>query len=100
MIIEKQERGSITYACNGSNMIVRWCDNAIVSVASNCQLSNSSRLISRWSRNQKKRVDVSMPHMTDSYNRCMKGEDLLDQFVAKYYTCIRRNGGGRFSRGP
>ena len=89
----------MTYACNGSNMIVRWCDNAIVSVASNCQLSNSSRLISRWSRKQKKRVDVPMPHMTDSYNRSMR-VDLFDQFVVKYYTCIRRKDGGRFSRGP
>ena len=79
--LENQKRGSMFYACDGSNMIVRWCGNAIVPVASSCQLSNSSRLVSRWSMKQKKRVDVPMSHMIHLYNRCMGGVDLFDQFV-------------------
>ena len=87
--LEKQGRGLIFYACDGSNMLVRSCDNAMMSIASNCQLSNSSRLVSRWSKKQKKNVDVPLPLMIHSYNRCMEEVDLFNQFVANYHIRIK-----------
>ena len=70
-------------------MLVRSCDNAMMSIASNCQLSNSSTLVSRWSKKQKKNVHVPMPLMIHSYNRCMEEVDLFDQFVANYHIRIK-----------
>ena len=87
--LEKKERGSSSYASDGSNLIVRWYDNAVISVASNCELSSTTKLVSRWSRKQKRRIDVPMPQMIHRYNRFMGGEDLIDQFIANYRIRIR-----------
>ena len=87
--LEKLGRGAMSCSFDGNNMLVRWCDNAIVSVASNCQITNTCKSVSRWSKKQKKRVDVPMPEIIHSYNRCMGGVDLFDQFVANYRIRIR-----------
>ena len=82
--LEKKERGSSSYASDGSNLIVRWYDNAVVSVASNCELSSTTKLVSCWSRKQKRGINVPMPQMIHRYNRFMGGVDLIDQFIANY----------------
>ena len=88
--LEKKGRSSFSYASNGKkNMQVRWCDNSVVSVASNCTLTGSKKLVPRWSRQQKKTIDVTMPEMVHTYNRNMGGVDLFDQFVANYRIRIR-----------
>ena len=68
---------------------MRWYNNAVVSVASNCELSSTTKLVSRWSREQKRRIDVPMPQMIHCYNRFMGGVDLIDLFIANYRIRIR-----------
>ena len=87
--LEKKGRGSFSYASDEKNMLVRWCDNSVVSVASNCTLTESTKLVRRWSRQQKKTIEVTMPEMVHTYNRNMGGVDLFDQFVANYRIRIR-----------
>jgi len=87
--LEKRGRGSSSYACDGSNMIVRWCDNAVVSVATNCVLNEDVTAVPRWSRKDRKKIDVPMPKVIHQYNQSMGGVDLFDQFVSNYRIRIR-----------
>ena len=72
-------------------MVIRRCDNLVVAVASNCTLIESTKLVPRWSKKQKKKkeIDVSMHEMVHTYKRNMGGVDLFDQFVANYRIRIR-----------
>ena len=87
--LQRLVRGSASYASDGSNVIVRWYDNAVVSVATNCFVNDSIKAAPRWSRKERKKVLVSMPEMIHSYNRNMGGVDLFDQFIANYRIKIR-----------
>ena len=71
--LEKKGRGSFSYASDGKNMVVKLCDNLVATVASNCTLTESTKLVPRWSRKQKKKIDVIMPEMVHTYNRNMGG---------------------------
>ena len=99
--LEKLGRGAMSCSFDGNNMLMRWCDNAIVFVASNCQIINTCKSVSRWSKKKKKHVDVPMPKIIHSYNRCVSGVDMFDQFVANYivFAYVAKNGGGHFFQG-
>ena len=51
--MKKQERGSIDSVVDKSNKIslIRWADNAVVTVASNINSTNPTVKASRWSSN-------------------------------------------------
>lgn len=46
--------------------------------------------VRRWSRTEKKEVEIQMPGMISEYNTNMGGVDLLDQMTAAYRIRIRK----------
>ena len=82
--MKKMQRGGYEakFESNAKVLIVRWHDNSIVNVASNCigvtPLDFSVR------RSKKQTVRVTTPHVIKQYNAHMGGVDHDDWFVEKY----------------
>ena len=88
--MKKTERGF--YDCSTDtrgNAVVVWHDTAIVTCASNYAGAEPESFITRWSKAEKKKINVPMPHALMLYNQKMGGVDLFDQFVATYRARIR-----------
>ena len=87
--MNKMARGTISHACSGDQIVVRWKDNKTVSLASSVHgvepVSNSSRRCKKESRS----LSVPTPDAVKQYNISMGGVDLHDQFVASYCHRIR-----------
>lgn len=87
----KKERGtydSITCVPPKIN-IVRWMDNAVVTVASTGHGTLPVSSVQRFSQAQKKVIQVTRPHMIGEYNRYMGGTDLMDENISMYRVGIR-----------
>lgn len=100
--IKKQERGYFEQqTCSKEKVtIVKWLDNAIVTIGSTCHGSQPIRKVSRYSRKQKKILSLPQPALINKYNKFMGGTDLMDQNVGCYRIGIReKNGTSRFSLG-
>ena len=97
--LEKQQRGAMEWLSDGDNLVVRWNDNRVVTVATNCEPLEPSVTASRYVKKQGGRISVEMPGPLHSYNTHMGGVDLFDQCVALYRSTIRSKGGGRSSSG-
>ena len=69
--------------------LVRWHDNSIVTVASNCLGAFPLASAKRWSQSEKKDIEVEQPHSIQMYNKYMGGVDRLDQNVNKLRIGIR-----------
>ena len=88
--MKKTEKGF--YDCSTDtcgNAVVVWHDTAIVTCASNYAGAEPESFIKRWSKAEKKKINVPMPHALMLYNQKMGGVDLFDQFVATYRARIR-----------
>ena len=85
--MKKRKRGTAEFATDKVNKIVlcRWMDNSVVSVASTIH----SCKVRRYSRNEKKNVEVDCPKMIQEYNKHMGGTDRQDQNVNKYRIAFR-----------
>lgn len=89
--LEKRERGtyeSIISKDDGVS-VVKWKDNAVVTVASNCLSVEPVSNVKRFSQSEKKYVYVPRPNVIGAYNRSMGGVDRLDQNVSEYRINIR-----------
>ena len=82
--VQKKERRFYDYASDGSNLVVTWRNNKAVVIATNYVSCEPISLAIRWSKQQKKQLDVPMPKPFKVYNSQMGGVDLFDQFVANY----------------
>ncbi|XP_054259672.1 piggyBac transposable element-derived protein 2-like [Macrosteles quadrilineatus] len=87
--LQNEERGSFDFRTAENIMVVRWHDNSVCTVATNCENFSVGRA-SRWSREQKAKVQVPQPTVFSKYNKGMGGVDLLDQGIAAYRTRIRQ----------
>lgn len=85
----KTARGNSTKVCNGQQTAIRWNDNAVVTILSNCENDIPFKNAQRFSRAQRKNIVVKMPHAIAEYNSNMGGVDLNDQFTAQYRCKIR-----------
>lgn len=65
-------------------VLVGWKDNKGVYMASNKFTGESSTTCSRYSRKDRKKINVPIPEMFIKYNGGMGGVDLLDMMVACY----------------
>ena len=86
--LQKETRGTFGYTSDGNNLLVTWRDNKVVIVATNYLLLNPVLSTKRWSKAEKKHVDVSMPNPFKEYNANMGGVDLFDQFVVALFFCL------------
>ena len=68
---------------------MRWNDNSVVTLASNCQGVNPIGAAQRWSLAEKKRVDIVQPNIVRQYNLFMGGVDRMDQNIAAYRISFR-----------
>ena len=80
-------RGHFDYRCDGRVFIVKWNDNSIVHVASNCMTHEPVQVAKR--RVGKNLVSVPQPFLVKKYNEGMGGVDLLDRLLGAYRPTIR-----------
>lgn len=85
-ISKKRKKGYYFSAFDRKNQIfvVRWFDNAVVTVASNCGFLVPLNQAKRWDRTARKAVFIPQPNLIREYNQGMGGVDLHDNGVANY----------------
>ena len=87
---EKWNKGKYeVYVETKSVEVVRWKDNSIVTMASNCISSRTCLQVSRWNAAERKIVKIDCPQSVHDYNKNMDGCDLHDQFQYTYEFAIR-----------
>lgn len=84
--IAKKERGTYdTVYDEGTRIsLVRWNDNSVVTAISNQFNSDPLSFTKRYSRKEKKEINVDQPNIIKMYNRHMGGVDLHDNGIANY----------------
>lgn len=89
--MKKQTRGSFmsTVEKKAKVIMTRWCDNNVVTLISNKYGENPIGKAKRYSRKEKKRVDIDQPYSVKMYNRNMGGVDQTDNNVSNYRINIR-----------
>ncbi|KAB0790447.1 hypothetical protein PPYR_15169 [Photinus pyralis] len=89
--LNKQERGTISYAADTEKniVVVSWNDNNVVTVGSKASTVLPLRQVSRYSQKLKKRIEVPQPHLISAYNQSMGGVNRSDQNVSLYRISIR-----------
>lgn len=68
---------------------VKWKDNKSVILLSTCMGSEPTATCKRWSKEEKKRVDVPQPAIVKAYNQNMGGIDLCDRYLSYYRFYMR-----------
>jgi len=86
---ERKCRGAFESVNDGSNLLVRWNDNKAVTVATNYLPCAPTKLVRRFSKKERKTIEVPMPLPLQVYNEKMGGVDIFDQFVATYRIRMR-----------
>nr|CAH7754833.1 unnamed protein product [Callosobruchus chinensis] len=79
-------RGSYDYM-NDNNIgiaVVRWADTKCVTLASSFVSYSPVVSVKRYSKEEKKKVDVDCPQIIKQYNTHMGGVDLADMLIALY----------------
>ena len=69
--------------------VTRWKDNAVVTAASTLLRENPVGEVKRWSKADKKHIQVKIPHVIKIYNQHMGGTDRMDQNVNAYRIAVR-----------
>lgn len=68
--------------------LVRWNDNSVVTVISNHLNSQPVSTTKRYSRKEKKEINIEQPNVIKYYNKNMGGVDLHDNGIANYRIAI------------
>ena len=78
---KKKERGyyETVVLSDKSQIVTRWNDNAAVTLISSCHGVQPLGTAKRWSRKEKKRIEVPQPFVISQYNKFMIGVDRFDQ---------------------
>ena len=91
--MNKKERGSSSSISGkvGANevKVIRWKDNAVVTVLSTHHSQNPIGKVKRWSKKEKKSILIDIPSAVQAYNRNMGGTDRMDQNINAYRIGIR-----------
>ena len=75
--IEKESRGTYNFRYDTTNkiLVVRWNDNSVVTLASNYQPVHPVGTSKRYSRSEKKMLDIPEPSLVKYYDKNMGGID-------------------------
>ncbi|XP_028656905.1 piggyBac transposable element-derived protein 3-like [Erpetoichthys calabaricus] len=89
--MKKKERGKCDYRFDSENEIlgVIWNDNSCVKLLSNHEPIDPMSQVNRWSRKNKREIQVPQPKLITEYNRHMGGVDKMDRNVQKYRIKVR-----------
>lgn len=89
--MEKKGRGAhaSTISKDDGIITVRWTDNAVVSMASTTYGVQPMTSAKRYSKVDRKYVEVDRPYMIAMYNKYMGGTDRMDQDIARNRINIR-----------
>ena len=87
--MKKLPRGSHIEFSNDEVVVCQWNDSRPVVAISNFESVNPVHSGSRWSRADRKRIPVPIPHLIHNYNQYMGGVDLLDRFLSDYRPKLR-----------
>jgi len=82
-------RGTMDVVYRKDQVLVGWKDNKAVYMASNQHGATTTGTCRRFSRVERKHVQVPIPAMYREYNKGMGGVDLLDSMVALYRVPFR-----------
>ena len=74
--VQKKDRGYYDYASDSSNLVVTWCDNTAVIIATNFVSCEPISVANRWSTKERKHIEVPMPKPFKVYSGQMGGEVL------------------------
>lgn len=88
---EMRQRGSIDQTFDKTNQLlfVKWNDNNFVHIATNYSSVEPKAKITRYSRTDKKKIEVEMPRAIAEYNQHMGGVDHHDWLASHYAIGIR-----------
>lgn len=64
--------------------VVKWFDSRPIFIASSQTDAYPEGTCKRWSKSQKKYIEIKRPALVEQYNKNMGGVDLLDRVIAKY----------------
>ncbi|KAH9379156.1 hypothetical protein HPB48_002666 [Haemaphysalis longicornis] len=89
-IIKHNTRGYKEHALSDDGIIIlRWMDNSVVTIASTVHGIEPMSSAHRYSREQKKRIEVPRPNAVTQYNCFMGGTDRMDANVGAYRIAVR-----------
>lgn len=74
---------------DGEMCLTKWKDRKSVMILSTACGITPEGTCRRWSKEERKKVDVPQPHCIKIYNKNMGGVDLADRYVSYYRTKIR-----------
>lgn len=74
---------------NSKLCVVKWADNKCVTLVSSYVDGSTTSNVQRYSRIDKKKIDVPCPEIVKEYNKHMGGVDLSDMLVSLYRTRLR-----------
>lgn len=84
--LSKKARGSSDMAIRSDKSIavVKWFDNKPVLMASAAFGISPETMVKRWSKKDKKFINIPCPAIIKEYNQNMGGVDLVDRMIALY----------------
>lgn len=85
---KKKTKGDFDHRCDGTVFVVKWYDNAVVSVASNCLTHEPLQTATRRVKGNAN-VNVKQPYIVRKYNEGMGGVDVMDRLLSSYRPMIR-----------
>ena len=89
--LQKDGRGSSDWVveANSGIIVIRWLDNSAVQLISNYMSHVDGPDAKRWSKKEKKYIQIKRPLIVHEYNIHMGGVDLCDMLLALYRICQR-----------
>ncbi|XP_059188491.1 piggyBac transposable element-derived protein 3-like [Centropristis striata] len=84
----RRGRGSFDFRVDNDAKlaVVKWADNKTVTLVSSCASVIPVGQVRRYSKEEKKKINVPCPKIVSEYNTHMGGVDLADMMIALYRT--------------
>jgi hypothetical protein len=85
-VLMKQGRGACDVLVRQDKKVafVKWCDNKPILMASSAHAKTPEDICRRWSKKDKRYIDVKRPAIVRTYNEKMGGVDLCDRMISFY----------------